>query len=74
MDTLLSSAPRWFLALALSAAGGLAAWQEIKWRAGIEAHVAESSQGYQRIAALEARIAAVEQHARWCRLQHGEPR
>lgn len=73
MDSL-SSAPRWFLALALTTAAGLAAWQEIKWRASVETHMAESSQGYQRIAAAEARIAALEQHARWCRIQHGETR
>lgn len=68
MDAL-TTAPRWFLVLTLGAACSLAAWQEIKWRAGVESHLSQSLHVYQRISALEARV---EAHEAWCRQRHGE--
>ncbi len=63
-------APRWFLLIVVAAAGSMAVWAGDRWVDYVETHIRESGQGYQRIAALEARISALEAHAAWCRSQH----
>jgi hypothetical protein len=64
------NAPRWFLLIVVAAAGSVAVWAGNRWVDHVEGHIRESGQGYQRIAALEARISALENHAAWCRSQH----
>ncbi len=64
------TAPRWFLLIVVAAAAGLVAFAGNRWVDYVETHIRESGQGYQRIAALEARISALEAHAAWCRSQH----
>lgn len=71
--TELGKAPRWFL---LMLAGGFVT-AAVGWAAHVEAHIEDSSHGYQRIAALEASVAAqraliesLNAHASWCRRQH----
>lgn len=64
----LDHAPRWFLRLLAGAAVAAA----VGWAAHVEAHINASSNGFQRIAALEAQVAVLQSHAAWCRLQHAK--
>ncbi len=64
------TAPRWFLLVVVGATASLVAWAGGRWVDNVEAHIRDSGGGYQRIAALEARVAALEAHAAWCRRQH----